>query len=257
MIGYPGCDYLYFRVEDGNRTYLYSEMENDCAPGTETFLADMVRTLVDMELLKLSDLSGGELAKVMSYQSAYFLNSLAEGDASERDAVLETLGDYMAMTASGRRAYDDFSTELDGGGYRAGELTDGGRTAWETLKGVITGINSALGEAATDGIGQISAMPLDELLEYASTADGAYAESAFTQLHQRFLADPSAVLSALAEREDRDSLADLLAGTIHRDEDIFPGAIEQAQALEALDAEQAAVRDRIVSAYEERKAANS
>ena len=59
----------------------------------------------------------------------------------------------------------------------------------------------------------------------------------------------------LAEREDWETLADLLAGAIHRDEDLFPGAIEQARALppEALDAEQSAVRDRIVSVYEARK----
>ena len=76
-----------------------------------------------------------------------------------------------------------------------------------------------------------------------------------TELHQRFLADPAAVLSALAEREDRETLEDLLAGTIYRDEDLFPGAIEQAKALppETLDAEQSAVRDRIVSAYEARR----
>lgn len=59
MIGYPGCDYLYFRLdEDGNRTFLYSAMENDCAPGTEVFLADMVRSLADMGLLTPAELDG-------------------------------------------------------------------------------------------------------------------------------------------------------------------------------------------------------
>ena len=98
-------------------------------------------------------------------------------------------------------------------------------------------------------------MPLPDLLEFLSKSDGAYTESAVTELHQRFLADPAAVLAALAEREDWERLADLLAGTIYRDEDLFPGAMEQVKALppEALDAEQSAVRDRIISAYEARR----
>lgn len=59
MIGYPGCDYLYFRLdEDGNRTFLYSAMENDCFPGTEVFLSDMVGTLMNRGLLKPADLDG-------------------------------------------------------------------------------------------------------------------------------------------------------------------------------------------------------
>lgn len=67
MIGYPGCDYLYFRLdEDGNRTFLYSAMENDCAPGSELFLEDMVRALTDQGLLKLTDQSGQEPANYTS-----------------------------------------------------------------------------------------------------------------------------------------------------------------------------------------------
>ena len=59
MIGYPGCDYLYFRLdEDGNRSFLYSAMENDCSPGTETFLADMVSALTDLGLLERADPGG-------------------------------------------------------------------------------------------------------------------------------------------------------------------------------------------------------
>ncbi len=46
MIGYPGCDYLYFELdEDGSRTFLFSIMENDCAPGSELFREDLTRAL--------------------------------------------------------------------------------------------------------------------------------------------------------------------------------------------------------------------
>lgn len=122
--------------DGGGRTYLYSVMENDCSPGTEPFLSDMVDTLTDQGLLKLSELSGEFLAKIMRPQSAQFLNTLAEEGLAE---------------------YENFAEELNPGGYREGELADGGR---------------------------VSEMALPELLEYAGQSDGATAESVFTQLHQ-------------------------------------------------------------------------
>ena len=52
MIGYPVCDYLFFRLnEDGSRTYLFTIMENDCYPGTEVFREDFLRTLAAEGLL--------------------------------------------------------------------------------------------------------------------------------------------------------------------------------------------------------------
>lgn len=46
MIGYPGCDYLYFRREgNGEKTFLFSKMENDCRPGSELFREDLAREL--------------------------------------------------------------------------------------------------------------------------------------------------------------------------------------------------------------------
>ncbi|WP_300861701.1 M56 family metallopeptidase [uncultured Oscillibacter sp.] len=253
MIGYPGCDYLYFQLDEGgNRTYLFSKMENDCSPGTELFLSDMVNTLMEQGLLELTDLDGETLAKIMWPQSAWFLNNLAERAGKERNEVLLFLAGYLSNGGgSGKTYYENFVRELDGG-YRAGELTAGGRAAWEKLKDFVRSFdqNRWLPEEE-----QIPGLPLRELLEFLSKSDGAFTESAVTELHQRFLADPAAVLSALAEREDRETLEDLLAGTIYRDEDLFPGAIEQAKALppETLDAEQSAVRDRIVSAYEARR----
>lgn len=46
MIGYPGCDYLYFRREENEeKTFLFSRMENDCSPGSELFREDLTRAL--------------------------------------------------------------------------------------------------------------------------------------------------------------------------------------------------------------------
>ena len=144
MIGYPGCDYLYFRLgEHDERTYLFSKMENDCFPGTETFLADMVRALMDQGLLKLSDLDGETLAKVMWPQSAQFLNDLAEQGEAERSEILLFLAGYLAGgSEEGETYYARFCRELDRAGYRAEGLTEGGRDAWETLKDFVTELNS-------------------------------------------------------------------------------------------------------------------
>lgn len=262
MIGYPGCDYLYFRLdENGNRTYLYSAMENDCSPGTEVFLSDMVSALTDQGLLKLSDLDGETLAKIMRPQSAQFLNALAEGDALERDKVLLALGPYF-LREEGPAEYADFAAELNPGGYLAGELTDGGRAAWEELRGFVDWFTPdsessvARAQAMRENEGRVSEMALPELLEYASKSDGATAESAFSTLHQRFREDPAAVLAALAAREDSLPLAYMLGLTIFQDEDLFPGALERARALE-LDGEEAALRDRIAAVCEARRQALS
>lgn len=254
MIGYPGCDYLYFRVEDGGgRTFLYSAMENDCYPGTELFLSDMVNTLTDMGLLKLSDLTGESLARVMRPQSAWFLNNLAEGDALERDKVLSALGSYF-LQEEGLTEYADFAEELDG--FRAGELTAGGRAAWEKLRGFVDWFtpdpesSAAREQEMLENEGRVSEMSLPELLEYASKSDGATAESAFFTLHQRFSEDPAAVLSALAAREDSLPLAYMLGVTIYGNEDLFPGALERARDLE-LSGEEAALRDCVAAACEQ------
>ena len=204
MIGYPGCDYLYFQLDEGgNRTYLFSKMENDCSPGTELFLSDMVNTLMEQGLLELTDLDGETLAKIMWPQSAWFLNNLAERAGKERNEVLLFLAGYLSNGGgSGKTYYENFVRELDGG-YRAGELTAGGRAAWEKLKDFVRSFdqNRWLPEEE-----QIPGLPLRELLEFLSKSDGAFTESAVTELHQRFLADPAAVLSALAEREAWDEL---------------------------------------------------
>ena len=95
----------------------------------------MVNTLVDQGLLKLTDLDGETLAKLMRPQSAWFLNTLAERDEAERDEILLFLAGYLSNGGEeGKAYYDGFCHELDGGGFRAGELTDGGRAAWEKVR---------------------------------------------------------------------------------------------------------------------------
>lgn len=258
MIGYPGSDYLYFRLdEDGNRSFLYSAMENDCSPGTELFLSDLVSALADMGLLTSADLDGETLAKIMRPQSAQFLNDLAEREPAERDKALLALGPYF-LQEEGLAEYANFAAELNFGGYRAGELTAGGRAVWEELRGFVDWFtpgpesSAARAQAMLENEGRVSEMALPELLEYASKSDGVTAESAFFTLHQRFREDPSAVLAALAAREDSLPLAYMLGLTIFRDEDLFPGALEQARALE-LEGEEAALRDDIAAVCEARR----
>ncbi len=149
MIGYAGCDYLYFRLgEGGNRTYLFSKMENDCFPGTEMFLSDMVNALMDQGLLELTDLDGEALAKIMYPQSAEFLNSVAERDAAERDEILLFLAGYLSGgSEKGKTYYEGFLHELSGG-YRAGDLTAGGRAAWEKLQDFAQGLAEPSGSSA-------------------------------------------------------------------------------------------------------------
>ena len=245
MIGYPGCDYLFFQADEaGNRTYLYSAMENDCSPGTELFLSDLVYALTDQGLLTLADLSGRELARIMWPQSAWFLNNLAEGDPEERDAVLWTLAAYLGGTTEGQSYYAGFVEELEPGGSRYWELTDGSRAAWETLKNLLSGREWALPD-----------MPLPELLRYYAESDGAYAEGAMTELLLRFQADPAALLSALAEEEDGAALAEAVGASIYWNEDLVPGALERAQALD-LEGEESALLDRIAAAREAKRQGN-
>ena len=110
-------------------------MENDCSPGMELFLSDMVNALMDQGLLRMTDLDGETLAKIMWPQSGYFLNQLAERSEGERDEILLSLAGYLSGgSEEGKSYYEGFVHELDGGGFRAEEVTPGGRAAWEKLK---------------------------------------------------------------------------------------------------------------------------
>jgi len=94
---YPGCTYLYFQLmEDGSRRYLYSAMENDCAPGTEMFRTDMAYTLDGMGIVPLSDLEGEVLADMILMNEASFLNNMAEREDGE--IVIDRLRSYLIST---------------------------------------------------------------------------------------------------------------------------------------------------------------
>lgn len=264
MIGYPGCDYLYFRLdEDGNRTFLYSTMENDCSPGSELFLSDMVRALTDQGLLGLTDLDGETLAKIMWPQSAYFLNTLAERDEAERDEILLFLAGYLSNGGEqGKAYYDGFCHELDGDGFRAGELTDGGRAAWEKVRDFVNGFaesreTAKLGdrqgrEESAQILHSMSFPELFEAYRYEKQEEphATYSLLVMTELLERFQKDARGFLSALADGEQPPELADDLGASLYLNRAVFPDALEQAKALTGLEEAQAAVRDRILSAYE-------
>ena len=117
MIGYPGCDYLYFRLdEDGNRTFLYSAMENDCAPGTVAFQTHMVRVLVNQGLLKPADLDG-----------LYTLEDFEKDLVQRREDVQKMVSDGN-MTQADYDEWDQRQEEILAGlrnGTLEGRIADG------------------------------------------------------------------------------------------------------------------------------------
>nr|WP_325186043.1 M56 family metallopeptidase [uncultured Oscillibacter sp.] len=101
---YPGCTYLYFLFPaDGPRRYLYTAMENDCAPGTEMFRTDMAYALDEMGAVPLTDLTADTLMDMIQTGEVRFLNYLAEREDGE--AVIDRL--RFSLTAR-------WGTPLDG-----------------------------------------------------------------------------------------------------------------------------------------------
>lgn len=102
---YPNCTYLCFRLaENGARTYLYAGMENDCAPGSETFVSDMAAALAEMGLLPSAELDGGESLAQFTANPSAFLRSAAALPEAERQAVLQGLAQYYGGGTSAQRA---------------------------------------------------------------------------------------------------------------------------------------------------------
>ena len=98
----------------------------------------MVNTLMEQGLLELTDLDGETLAKIMYPQSAEFLNKVSERDEAEREEILLFLAGYLSGgSEEGKTYYEGFLHELDGG-FRAGDLTAGGRAAWERLRDFVS-----------------------------------------------------------------------------------------------------------------------
>ena len=92
----------------------------------------------DQGLLELTDLDGETLAKIMYPQSAEFLNKVSERDEAEREEILLFLAGYLSGgSEDGKTYYEGFLHELDGG-FRAGDLTAGGRAAWERLRDFVS-----------------------------------------------------------------------------------------------------------------------
>ena len=93
---------------------------------------------VEQGLLELTDLDGETLAKIMYPQSAEFLNKVSERDEAEREEILLFLAGYLSGgSEEGKTYYEGFLHELDGG-FRAGDLTAGGRAAWERLRDFVS-----------------------------------------------------------------------------------------------------------------------
>ena len=157
--GYPYSDYLFFQLDpEGNRTYLFTAMENDCVPGSEPFFADTVRRLESLGLLSLTDLSGQELAAVCSCQSAQFFNELAWRDDDAQRTILQKLADYIAGGgSSAQEAYDgwknyiaSFDDSLTPEGRRLWERLQSGEAAEETAVPILTGEDYGAMQAALD-----------------------------------------------------------------------------------------------------------
>lgn len=156
MIGYYGCDYLYFQIDESeNRTYLYTAMENDCAPGTELFRTDMVNQLTSMGLLALEDVDGQTLLEMLWCQPVAFLDNLTENQPEAvQTAVIEKLGAYIA--AGGSDVRETYASCVDHIGVFGSDLTDNARELWEALQSAVENSATMDGETA---LAQFTANP--------------------------------------------------------------------------------------------------
>lgn len=138
--GYPGCDYLYFLLdEDGGRTYLYTRMENDCTPEMVPFFADMTWDLREMEILTYADLSGKELLDVLSVSTVSFLEALVQTSEAERQAAMTALTDYLSVNAASSETVERYQNAAD---YimRSYWITPEAMALWETIQAAAAGL---------------------------------------------------------------------------------------------------------------------
>ncbi len=261
-IGYPGSDYLYFRRDDsGERTFLFSRMENDCSPGSPLFWADMVYQMEDLGLLRFSHLAAGEQLALLDSSPVIFFDRLGDKPQAERDQTLALLA-LAVLENPNAPEYTRCAEDLSESGVYAGSLSAGGRAAWEQLQGLVQNTRNyvrdvyveASRKAGADELRdlQIPGMSLPELFRFLDQSDGAYTMAAMGDLMQRFQEDPAAVLSALAEWENGGAIADSLGVSLYWNEDFVPGALEQAQSL-TLDGREAALLERITAAHEAKR----
>ena len=138
--GYPGCDYLYFLLdEDGGRTYLYTRMENDCTPEMVPFFADMTWDLREMEILTYADLSGKELLDVLSVSTVSFLEALVQTSEAERQAAMTALTDYLSVNAASSETVERYQNAAD---YimRSYWITPEAMALWEAIQAAAAGL---------------------------------------------------------------------------------------------------------------------
>ena len=180
---YPDCDYFYFRAEeDGTRTYLFHQVQNDCFPGTELFRSDLINTLSDMGILSLAYLPGQTLLEMMEVQPAQFLERLAQHALWEQAQAIASLAQTAAgaeerMEACARRLEDGEQT-LSAEASEAWSVLQAAADSW-TAAGSSILTNSRLGvslqvPAGWEGLAEVfsggSGLPAPVFSLYEQTA---------------------------------------------------------------------------------------
>ncbi len=110
MPGYPDCTYLLFQVEDGQRTFLYAVMENDCAPGDRLFTEDMERTFLETGGLTAAGMGQEDLWALLQRDPDTAIARLSACYDEERD-----LGCRMLSWAVGAHVEEDARRALFSG----------------------------------------------------------------------------------------------------------------------------------------------
>ncbi len=139
--GYPGCDWLIFHIEeDSSRDYLYSVMANDSDPTSDLFWMGEVYQLEGLGLISLGQLDGPTLLNIFASNPYRFLNDLAERPETQRQPILETLGEFVASinTNAGTAGYVQWRDIIDYLRIYSGELvTEEGKNIWDRLNNIV------------------------------------------------------------------------------------------------------------------------
>ncbi len=85
MPSYPDCTYLLFQMADGQRDFLYSTMENDCAPGDRMFTQDMEQTFLARGELTIAGMTQQELWQMFREHPVSAVVEIAACSDTEQD----------------------------------------------------------------------------------------------------------------------------------------------------------------------------
>ncbi len=96
MPSYPYCTYLLFQIKDGQRVFLYSVMENDCAPGIKLFTEDMERAFLSAGNLTVAGMTQAELAEMFRQHPVSALAKVSACYGMERDLGCRVLAWSLA-----------------------------------------------------------------------------------------------------------------------------------------------------------------